>query len=127
MRLLLLTALGGGLGAALRHVVNSAGLRWLGPSFPWWTLFVNVSGSLAMGLLAALLMARPGPSDGLRAFLATGILGGYTTFSAFSLDVASLVERRSAGSAMLYAGGSVGLSLAAVGLGLWLGRQWAAA
>ncbi len=127
MRLLLLTALGGGLGAMLRHLVNAAGLRFLGPSFPWWTLVINVSGSLAMGVLAALLMARPNSSDGVRAFLATGILGGYTTFSAFSLDFASLVERRSIGSAMLYVGGSVGLSLAAVFLGLWLGRQWAAA
>lgn len=127
MRLLLLTALGGGLGAALRHLVNVAGLRWLGPSFPWWTVIVNVSGSLAMGFLAALLMARPSSADGLRAFLATGILGGYTTFSAFSLDFASLVERRMTGSAILYAGGSVGLSLAAVFIGLWLGRQWAAA
>jgi CrcB protein len=127
LRLLVLTALGGAIGAMLRHIVNLAGLRWLGPSFPWWTLFVNVSGSLAMGVLAALLMARTGPSEGLRAFLATGILGGYTTFSAFSLDVANLVERRSAGSAIFYCGGSVGLSLAAVFIGLWLGRQWAAA
>ena len=121
---MLLTALGGALGAALRFGVNHLGLRWLGPAFPWWTFAVNVSGSLAMGLLAAFLVQRTGPSDGLRAFLATGILGGYTTFSAFSLDFAGLVERRETGAALLYAGGSVGLSLAAVFLGLWLGRQW---
>ena len=124
MNLMLLTALGGGLGALLRHGVNQAGLRILGPAFPWWTFAVNVSGSLAMGLLAAILMQRAEPSDGLRAFLATGILGGYTTFSAFALDFAGLVERKATGVALLYAGGSVGLSLVAVFLGLWLGRQW---
>jgi CrcB protein len=124
VKLLLLTALGGAIGAALRHLVNLLGLRWLGPAFPWWTLAINVSGSLAMGVLAALLIARTGPSDGLRAFLATGILGGYTTFSAFSLDFAGLIERKATTAAVLYAGGSVGLSLLAVFLGLWLGRQW---
>lgn len=127
MRLLLLTALGGALGAALRHLVNMAGLRWLGPAFPWWTLAVNVTGSLAMGVLAALLVQRAGDSDGLRAFLATGILGGYTTLSAFSLDFAALIERGEMGAAVLYAGGSVALSLAAVFLGLWLGRSFVAA
>ncbi len=127
MRLMLLTALGGALGAVLRHLVNQAGLRWLGPAFPWWTFVVNVSGSLAMGVLAALLVQRAGASDGLRAFLATGILGGYTTFSAFSLDFAVMIERGETGAALLYAGGSVALSLGAVFLGLWLGRAFIAA
>ena len=127
MQLALLTAAGGAIGAVLRLLVNQAGLRWLGPAFPWWTVFVNVTGSLAMGALAAFLMARAEPSDGLRAFLATGILGGYTTFSAFSLDFASLVERGEMGAAFLYAGGSVMVSLAAVFLGLMLGRALVAA
>jgi CrcB protein len=126
VKLVLLTALGGALGSVLRFGVNHIGLRWLGPAFPWWTLAVNVSGSLAMGLLAAFLMQRADPSEGLRTFLATGILGGYTTFSAFSLDFAGLVERRESGAALIYAGGSVGLSLVAVFAGLWLGRQWLA-
>ncbi len=127
MRLLLLTALGGALGAGLRHIVNVTGLRWLGPAFPWWTLAVNVTGSLAMGVLAALLVQRAGDSESLRTFLATGILGGYTTFSAFSLDFAVLIERGETGAALLYAGGSVALSLGAVFLGLWLGRALIAA
>ncbi|MEZ5926788.1 MAG: fluoride efflux transporter CrcB [Hyphomicrobiaceae bacterium] len=127
MQLVLLTAAGGAIGAVLRFLVNQAGLKWVGPAFPWWTVFVNVTGSLAMGLLAALLMQRTAPSDGLRAFLATGILGGYTTFSAFSLDFAGLLDRGEAGAAVLYAGGSVALSLMAVFLGLWLGRVLIAA
>lgn len=127
MRLLLLTALGGALGAGLRHLVNVAGLRWFGPAFPWWTLAINVTGSLAMGILAAMLIQRAGDSYGLRAFLATGILGGYTTFSAFSLDFAVMIERGETSAALLYAGGSVALSLAAVFLGLWLGRAFIAA
>jgi CrcB protein len=127
VRLVLLVALGGAIGAALRHLVNLAGLRWLGPAFPWWTFAINVSGSLGMGLLAAFLMPRATSGDDLRAFLATGILGGYTTFSAFALDFAALMERKESAAALLYAGGSVGLSLAAVFAGLWLGRLcWAA-
>jgi CrcB protein len=123
MRLLLLAALGGALGSSLRYLVNRAGLSLFGPGFPWWTLFVNVTGSLAMGLLAAWLMGRASAAPDLRVFLATGILGGYTTFSAFSLDVADLVARREMVAAMLYAGGSVTLSLAAVFVGLALGRM----
>lgn len=127
MQLILLTAAGGAIGAVLRMLINQAGLRWLGSAFPYWTLFVNVTGSLAMGLLASFLLARSAQSDGLRAFLATGILGGYTTFSAFSLDFAALIEKGDTSAAMLYAGGSVAFSLLAVFLGLWLGRAMLAA
>ncbi len=90
----LIVALGGGIGAALRHGVNLLTLRWFGPNFPYGTLTVNVAGSLIMGLFIGwLLRYNPGTSAGLRLFVATGILGGFTTFSAFSLDMALLWEK----------------------------------
>src|SRR2546421_12631701 len=95
----LIVFLGGGLGAALRHGVNLAFARLLGAAFPYATLFENVTGSLAMGLLAAYLAFKGDASQHWRLFLTTGILGGYTTFSAFSLDVALLYERRELGLA----------------------------
>lgn len=122
MRLLLLAAAGGALGAGARHLVNVAFGRLLGASFPWQTVFVNVVGSLAMGLLIAAFALRFSGNLDARTFLATGILGGFTTFSAFSLDFANLVERGNWGLAAGYAGGSVVLSIAALFVGLWLGR-----
>lgn len=116
---LLLVALGGGLGAAGRHLVNLAALRSFGPGFPAGTLAVNVLGSLLMGLLVGWLAARAGGSgNALRLFLATGFLGGFTTFSAFSLDVALLWERGALGVAALYAGISVTASILALFAGL---------
>ena len=84
---------GGGIGAALRHGVNRAALAQFGPAFPYGTLFVNVAGGLAMGLLAGLFLAKGGGSQELRLFLTTGVLGGFTTFSAFSLDAVTLWQR----------------------------------
>lgn len=121
MRLIMLVALGGAVGSVLRYGVNSAGLAWLGPGFPWWTLAVNVLGSFAMGIVAAGMLLRGG-SDDVRALVATGVLGGFTTFSAFSLDFAQLLERGQSASALAYAGVSVALSLAAVFAGLALAR-----
>ena len=119
----LLVFLGGGLGAAARHGVNRAGLALFGPDFPWGTMVVNIVGSLAMGLLVALLAAQPGgASNNLRLFLATGVLGGFTTFSAFSLDALTLWERGQGGAALAYVVASVLLSLSAVGAGFWVGR-----
>src|SRR5258708_5738864 len=91
----LLIFLGGGLGAAARHGVNVTAARWLGTGFPWGTLTVNVVGSLAMGLFAAWFAFRAdaGLTQHARLFLTTGILGGFTTFSAFSLDAAVMWER----------------------------------
>jgi CrcB protein len=84
MNHLLIVAAGGGIGAGLRHLANLAALRLFGPGFPWGTVFVNIAGSLAMGLLAGWLARRTGGSSmEVRLFLATGILGGFTTFSAF--------------------------------------------
>ncbi|MCU0790398.1 MAG: fluoride efflux transporter CrcB [Nitratireductor sp.] len=119
----LLVAAGGGIGAAMRHLANLAALRLFGPGFPWGTLFVNVAGSLAMGLLVGWLARRSGGSTTeLRLFLATGVLGGFTTFSAFSLDFAALWERGAGTAAAGYALASVLISLAAVFAGLWLMR-----
>ena len=114
--------LGGGLGAALRHGVNIAAARWLGTAFPFGTPLVNVTGSLAIGLLAAYFAFKGDASQHWRLFMTTGILGGYTTFSAFSLDVAVLWERGEVALTIAYALGSVILSIAALFAGLALVR-----
>ena len=118
----LLVALGGAIGAGFRHLVNVAALKILGAGFPWATLTVNLVGSFAMGVFIEVLTRRVGSSNELRLFVATGILGGFTTFSAFSLDAALLWERGEAGLAALYVGASVVLSLLAVAVGLALTR-----
>ena len=118
-----LVFLGGGLGAVGRHLVGQASLRLIGPGFPWGTLAVNIVGSLAMGLLAGFLALKVSATQEVRLLLATGFLGGFTTFSAFSLDFALLVERKAFGLAGAYAAGSVLLSLGAVFLGLYLIRS----
>ena len=125
MNHLLLVAAGGAIGASLRHLSGLAFLRLLRPAFPWATLFVNVVGSLAMGLLIGWLVKRTGTSAEIRLFLATGLLGGFTTFSAFSLDVANLWERGALGLAFGYILSSVLFSVAAVFAGLWLSRTLA--
>ena len=124
MRLLLLAACGGAIGSAARYLVNVGALRAWGAAFPWSTLIVNAVGCLAMGFLAELIAARFANAPALRVFLLTGILGGFTTFSAFALDFASLVERKSQMSAAVYLGASVGLSLLGVYMGLALARSW---
>lgn len=121
---LLWVAAGGAIGASLRHMANIAGLRIMGAGFPWGTLFVNVFGSLLMGLFIAWLTKRTGTSPELRLFIATGILGGFTTFSAFSLDVANMIERGAMGTAFTYILTSVVISLIAVFIGLWFGRSF---
>jgi CrcB protein len=122
MPVVLWVALGGGIGAAARHGVNVWSGRMFGSDFPWHTLIVNVAGCFAMGLLTGLLALKLNLSQEARAFLTTGILGGFTTFSAFSLDVALLMERKAHLAAGAYAAGSVVLSLAAVFAGLHLIR-----
>jgi CrcB protein len=116
--------LGGGLGAALRHSVNIGSARWFGTSFPYGTLTVNVTGSLLMGLLVAYLAFKGDAPQSWRLFIATGILGGYTTFSAFSLDVAVFYERGAIGLALGYVLASVVLSILALFAGLWLVRYF---
>ena len=95
----LLVALGGAIGSVFRHLVNLASLRLIGPNFPWGTVVVNVVGSFVMGVFIELLARRWQGSEAIRLFVATGILGGFTTFSAFSLDFAVLWERGAAGQA----------------------------
>lgn len=119
---LLLVAAGGAIGASLRHLVSLASLRLLGPAFPWGTMAINISGSLVMGLFIEILARRLGASNELRLFVATGILGGFTTFSAFSLDFAVLWQRGAFAPAFGYAVASVGGALVAIFAGLWLGR-----
>jgi fluoride exporter len=115
--------LGAGVGGALRHGVNVGAARLFGYGFPYGTLVVNVAGSFLMGLLAGYFAFRPGIGQHLRLFLTTGVLGGFTTFSAFSLDTALLVERHSYGLAAGYAVGSVVASLAALFVGLAMFRS----
>lgn len=118
----LIVFIGGGIGAALRHGFNLAFARLFGTTFPYATLFENVSGSLVMGLLIAWFAFRSGIPHHWQLFLTTGILGGYTTFSTFSLDVAVLYERGEVGLAALYVLLSVVLSIGGLFGGLALMR-----
>lgn len=118
----LLVAAGGAIGASGRHAVNIAALRLLGPGFPFGTLAVNILGSLMMGMLVTTLALKFSVSNEIRLFLATGVLGGFTTFSAFSLDVAVLAERGASGQLALYVALSVGVSVAALFAGMMLAR-----
>jgi CrcB protein len=119
-----LVFIGAGIGGVLRHAVNTLSARLFGTGFPWGTLTVNVVGGFAMGLFATwfVLKAGNGWSQPARLFLATGVLGGFTTFSAFSLDVVLLWERGEAGSALLYALVSVGASVLALAAGAGIVR-----
>ena len=120
-----LVFLGAGFGGAARHAVNISCARWCGVEFPWGTLTVNVAGSFAMGALVGWLAFKAGEgwSQHARLFLATGVLGGFTTFSAFSLDAIALWERGEALSAATYVGASVVLSILALAGALILVRS----
>ena len=118
-----LVFLGGGLGAMLRHGINMVTPRLLGSAFPWSTFLINISGSFVMGLVAGWFAFKGGAPQHVRLFLTTGILGGFTTFSAFSLDTAILYERGDVGLAAAYVAGSVALSLAGLFAGLWIVRS----
>ncbi len=123
---LLLVALGGAIGAAIRHLFNLGALRVIGPGFPWGTTAINVIGSFIMGAFIEMLSRRyGGASTELRLFVATGILGGFTTFSAFSLDFATLWERGDVVPAAGYALATVVGAILALFLGLWLVRTLA--
>ena len=121
----LIVFLGGGLGAAIRHGANLATARALGTAFPYGTMLINITGSFIMGLVVAYFAFKGDASQHWRLFLTTGILGGYTTFSAFSLDVALLYERGETGLAALYVLGSVAVSIVALFAGLALVRNFA--
>jgi CrcB protein len=121
--LYLIVFIGAGIGGALRHGVNVAATRMFGFGFPYGTLIVNVAGSFAMGLLAGYFAYRAGVPQHVRLFLTTGILGGFTTFSTFSLDAAVLIERQSYGAAAGYVVGSVAAALAGLFFGLAVFRS----
>ena len=112
-----LVFVGGGLGASLRHAINLAAAR-LGFAFPIGTLAVNVLGSFLMGVLVAYFALRTGIDQHVRLLLTTGLLGGFTTFSAFSLDAALMWEKGAFAELALYAGGSVVLSVAGLFAGM---------
>jgi len=114
----LIVFVGGGLGAALRHGVNRASLAYLGPAFPYGTLFVNIVGGLLMGVLAQLFLVKGGGSQEFRLFLITGLLGGFTTFSAFSLDAALMWQRSDYAALGTYVVASILLSIGALFLGM---------
>lgn len=119
---LLLVVVGGGIGAGVRHLTNIGALRVFGPNYPWGTMVINIVGSFVMGLFVASLIRRGGSNE-LRLFVATGILGGFTTFSAFSLDFATLWERGATLPALAYGLASVLGAITALFVGLWLARS----
>ena len=114
--------IGGALGAGARHLVGGAMLARLGPGFPWGTLAINIGGSLAMGLLVGWL-ARSGGAEAVRLFFGVGLLGGFTTFSAFSMEFWTLFERGQSAQAFAYVAASVIGAIAACGIGLLMMRQ----
>ena len=120
---ILAVAAGGALGATGRHLVSRASVHLLGTSFPWGTAIVNVLGSLAMGMLIELAALKLSMSLEMRAFIFVGLLGGFTTFSTFSLDAVTLFERGEIISAFLYVLGSVVASVSGLFLGLYIIRQ----
>jgi len=114
----LVVFVGGGLGAALRHGVNRASLAYFGPDFPYGTLFVNILGGFLLGVVAELFLMKGGGSQEFRLFLTTGVLGGFTTFSAFSLDAALMWQRSNYAALAFYIVASVVLSVAALFVGM---------
>jgi CrcB protein len=120
---LLLVALGGGLGACLRYLVGQSTLRLFGPDLPFGTWTVNILGAFLMGLLAALVARLDGAGGELRLLLGVGVLGGFTTFSAFSLEIFNMINRGEIGLAAAYAVSSVAGSVLALMTGVYLGRS----
>ncbi len=116
----LIVFVGAGIGGAARHAMNLGVSRLMGTNFPWHTLAINILGSIVMGLITGWFAEKVGAAGHLRLFLATGIMGGFTTFSAFSLDAVLLWERHEHLLAMLYVGGSVAGSLLGLAAALWL-------
>ena len=122
MPVVLWVALGGAIGSAARYSVNVWAGRMFGTEFPWHTLIVNILGCFIMGALTEMMALKLNVGQETRAFLTTGILGGFTTFSAFSLDAVLLWERHEHLLAALYVGGSVAGAIAGLVLALWVMR-----
>ncbi len=126
MNSILAVALGGALGSVLRHGINFAAARWIGIGFPWGTLIVNLAGCGLMGVAATIFAHKAHLGPEWRAFFATGVLGGFTTFSAFSLDFAQLMERGAVASAAFYLFGSVAFAIFGFYIGTAITRFWLA-
>jgi CrcB protein len=122
VKLVLAVALGGALGSVGRYLLAGSVMRLVGGSFPWGTLAVNVIGGLVMGALVETMALVWSPHPAVRAFLTVGALGGFTTFSAFSLEVATMIERGDWTPALGYVLASVLASVGALFAGLWLVR-----
>ncbi len=124
MKLVLLAAAGGAFGSATRYLISLLSGQLFGLNFPWGTLAVNITGSFVMGLVISLGAHKFSVSNEIRVLIATGFLGSFTTFSAFSLDFVLLFERKNYGLAGLYLASSVTLSILALFAGLLLVREW---
>ena len=122
MKDLILVAAGGALGATARHLASKAALALAPPTFPWGTYLINITGCFAMGLVAG-LAGNGSLSPSTRLFLATGVLGGFTTFSAFGLEAQGLLSNGRAGAALAYVLGQVVLGLLGVVMGLAIARR----
>ncbi|ODS55541.1 MAG: protein CrcB [Agrobacterium sp. SCN 61-19] len=120
---ILLVAIGGATGSVARYLTGIAMTRWLGMGFPWGTITVNIVGSFIIGLLTELLARRFSAPMEMQLLLVVGFLGGFTTFSSFSLDTMALFERGESHLALAYVGASLVLSLSAAFSGLALGRS----
>ena len=125
MKMILAVATGGALGATGRFQVGKMMLRLMGPGFPWGTFTVNIVGSFVIGIVVALLATRFNLSHHWQGFLVIGVLGGFTTFSAFSMEVGLMVERHELTHAALYSMGSVIFGVGALFMGLYAGRYLA--
>jgi CrcB protein len=123
MEKVLLVAVGGAAGAVARYGLGVQSLRLWGPAWPYGTFAANVVGGLLMGVLAGYLAHRAGGDQRLRVLLGVGVLGGFTTFSAFSLETALMIEKRAYGQAFAYTTGSVVIAVAALFAGLLLARR----
>lgn len=122
MNSIVAVAAGGAIGATARYLFNLQMLRAMGPNFPWGTFGVNLIGSLIMGLLVGAFALKFNASQEVRNFLMTGILGGFTTFSTFSLDAAVMIERHDYALAGLYMVGSMAGAVLCLFIGLWVAR-----
>lgn len=122
---ILLVAVGGAFGSVCRHLVGVGALRLLGPGFPFGTLIVNLFGAFLMGVLVEVLARRFDASSELRLLLATGVLGGFTTYSSFALDTAVLWERGEAFTAFVYVALTLVAGIGALFAGLALARHFA--
>jgi len=123
MNMLLAVAFGGALGALGRHLISGQVMRWMGSGFPWGAMTVNILGSFILGVLVEYMALRWSATLEMRGFLVVGVLGGFTTFSAFSLDVVLLLERGSLGPAFAYIAGNLLLSVCGLFAGLMIFRQ----